>query len=179
MHAFPPRLSSDLLFLFFNATATTELYTLSLHDALPISLYTNQAFNGGVYGKLHNPSKHPHIIVSNPVLKTNGNLTLTLYRNSGPDTYGAFIVKVAVKDAKGETVEDFNAKYLSKIDKQSIKNFYLEKVHSGKYCLVIPLSARATVSLKSDSILALHPGKYTVYVMAASGKTWHAGCSIN
>src|SRR2546422_10152146 len=30
----PPRLP---LFFFFNDTATTEIYTLSLHDALPIS----------------------------------------------------------------------------------------------------------------------------------------------
>src|SRR6266702_1086423 len=30
-HSFP-------IFLFFNDTATTEIYTLSLHDALPISL---------------------------------------------------------------------------------------------------------------------------------------------
>src|SRR2546426_7697674 len=29
-----------LLFFFFNDTATTEIYTLSLHDALPISLAT-------------------------------------------------------------------------------------------------------------------------------------------
>src|SRR5689334_23435694 len=29
--------SSFLLFFFFNDTATTEIYTLSLHDALPIS----------------------------------------------------------------------------------------------------------------------------------------------
>src|SRR5438445_3573657 len=28
---------SPLLFFFFNDTATTEIYTLSLHDALPIS----------------------------------------------------------------------------------------------------------------------------------------------
>src|SRR5438046_7863978 len=28
---------SFFLFFFFNATATTEIYTLSLHDALPIS----------------------------------------------------------------------------------------------------------------------------------------------
>src|SRR2546430_15799558 len=28
----------DYLFFFFNDTATTEIYTLSLHDALPISL---------------------------------------------------------------------------------------------------------------------------------------------
>src|SRR2546427_10716179 len=30
------RLTSTLLFSFFNDTATTEIYTLSLHDALPI-----------------------------------------------------------------------------------------------------------------------------------------------
>ena len=29
---------SQFLFFFFNDTATTEIYTLSLHDALPISL---------------------------------------------------------------------------------------------------------------------------------------------
>src|SRR2546430_13565900 len=28
----------DFIFFFFNDTATTEIYTLSLHDALPISL---------------------------------------------------------------------------------------------------------------------------------------------
>src|SRR2546430_16739831 len=31
------RRRSILLFFFFNDTATTEIYTLSLHDALPIS----------------------------------------------------------------------------------------------------------------------------------------------
>src|SRR2546422_11534066 len=31
-------LLSPLFFFFFNDTATTEIYTLSLHDALPISL---------------------------------------------------------------------------------------------------------------------------------------------
>src|SRR6266700_4391698 len=32
------RCSCSVLFFFFNDTATTEIYTLSLHDALPISL---------------------------------------------------------------------------------------------------------------------------------------------
>src|SRR2546430_7373257 len=31
---------NKLKIFFFNDTATTEIYTLSLHDALPISLYT-------------------------------------------------------------------------------------------------------------------------------------------
>src|SRR2546427_5563988 len=33
----PPTTSSSPSFFFFNDTATTEIYTLSLHDALPIS----------------------------------------------------------------------------------------------------------------------------------------------
>src|SRR2546430_2915624 len=38
LHFFPyPRLSHIFFFFFFNDTATTEIYTLSLHDALPIS----------------------------------------------------------------------------------------------------------------------------------------------
>src|SRR5258706_12934240 len=32
-----PRIFNFLFFFFFNDTATTEIYTLSLHDALPIS----------------------------------------------------------------------------------------------------------------------------------------------
>src|SRR3989442_6436153 len=34
-------------FFFFNDTATTEIYTLSLHDALPISLISVQASASG------------------------------------------------------------------------------------------------------------------------------------
>ncbi len=39
--SFPTRRSSDLFFyfFFFNDTATTEIYTLSLHDALPIYVW--------------------------------------------------------------------------------------------------------------------------------------------
>src|SRR5438034_8835469 len=39
-----------LCFFFFNDTATTEIYTLSLHDALPISLPTVDAKKIGLWG---------------------------------------------------------------------------------------------------------------------------------
>src|SRR2546421_9505710 len=38
-----PSCSFFCSFFFFNDTATTEIYTLSLHDALPISLVTSRA----------------------------------------------------------------------------------------------------------------------------------------
>src|SRR5260370_38085134 len=36
------------MFFFFNDTATTEIYTLSLHDALPICVGERRDFTGGV-----------------------------------------------------------------------------------------------------------------------------------
>src|SRR5689334_23578099 len=36
------------MFFFFNDTATTEIYTLSLHDALPISPASSESFSSGV-----------------------------------------------------------------------------------------------------------------------------------
>src|SRR5260221_7766015 len=39
MFFFHPLLFSFFFFFFFNDTATTEIYTLSLHDALPICLF--------------------------------------------------------------------------------------------------------------------------------------------
>src|SRR5258707_2692273 len=37
---------SCVIFFFFNDTATTEIYTLSLHDALPISLWWRNLRDG-------------------------------------------------------------------------------------------------------------------------------------
>src|SRR6266513_5328758 len=37
MYLMCEKMSSSFLFFFFNDTATTDIYTLSLHDALPIS----------------------------------------------------------------------------------------------------------------------------------------------
>src|SRR3712207_7084168 len=41
-----------LFFFFFNDTATTEIYTLSLHDALPISGLGEPAVRGVQHGRL-------------------------------------------------------------------------------------------------------------------------------
>src|SRR2546429_5120624 len=41
-----------MFFFFFNDTATTEIYTLSLHDALPISALGAGVLRGGAGGML-------------------------------------------------------------------------------------------------------------------------------
>src|SRR2546430_17132628 len=47
-------MSSHYFFFFFNDTATTEIYTLSLHDALPIS----DQFVRMTYTRTDNPSAY-------------------------------------------------------------------------------------------------------------------------
>src|SRR6185436_20819445 len=48
----PKSLAYLFIFFFFNDTATTEIYTLSLHDALPISPHLMQASGLGPGGLL-------------------------------------------------------------------------------------------------------------------------------
>src|SRR5205814_10347245 len=45
---FPSSHTSTFLFFFFNNPAPTEIYTLSLHDALPICNTCRQRLDGGV-----------------------------------------------------------------------------------------------------------------------------------
>src|SRR3712207_8348964 len=45
--------STYSIFFFFNDTATTEIYTLSLHDALPICLAAWEVWGLLVYGLPH------------------------------------------------------------------------------------------------------------------------------
>src|SRR5256885_12590799 len=50
----------DVLFFFFNDTATTEIYTLSLHDALPICRQRPRRTVGGVQrGVLRRGQRRP------------------------------------------------------------------------------------------------------------------------
>src|SRR5256885_15757625 len=52
---FPP---AFVLFFFFNDTATTEIYTLSLHDALPISEFLRTIIEKDSQELISTPFKH-------------------------------------------------------------------------------------------------------------------------
>src|SRR3712207_7255970 len=46
-----------MVFFFFNDTATTEIYTLSLHDALPISLITDAVLEEAIDRVIAGPER--------------------------------------------------------------------------------------------------------------------------
>lgn len=121
-------------------------------------LATNQAFVGGIWGKLFNPSAKPHVVVS--ALSVEGSsLTMTVFRDQGPDTYGANVTEATVVDASGNKIADLYGKQLAKAMKAAkadgkIKNFYVNKVTPGPDGIAIPLGGKATITLNFGKELA-------------------------
>lgn len=146
--------------------------------AIVLTLFTNQAFFSGVWGKPHNPSKQPHITLSNISLQENGDLKLNLYRDGGPDTYGAFIIDIKVKNSKGNIVEDFSSDRLAKIAASNIKNQYLNKIQPGQYALLAPLGAKATISLSSTMNHPIPEDQYSIIVTDVSGLQWEGTAAV-
>src|SRR2546423_6808449 len=54
-------LTCILFFFFFNDTATTEIYTLSLHDALPISLNALSPFGNDAGSETYDHQDENHL----------------------------------------------------------------------------------------------------------------------
>jgi len=142
---------------------------------LILTLYTNQVFHGGVWGKLHNLSLNPNIVVSDVTYKNNNTILFSLYRDQGIDTYGAFIIRITVKDSAGNIIKNFNDEMLSKIPEGSIHNYYISNIKSGKHSLVIPLGAKAQLAFPLDNLTL---GKYMIEVEDIGGKIWNANFKI-
>src|SRR2546429_6373919 len=81
-----------LIFFFFNDTATTEIYTLSLHDALPICPHLSADQQRGHPGLRRAPAAHRG--ARQPSLGTDGDRKSTRLNSShGYISYAVFCLK--------------------------------------------------------------------------------------
>lgn len=135
-----------------------------------LSLFTNQYFHGGVYGKLHNLSVRPHVTISEPEL-SNGTLSFTVFRDEGADVYGSFLISIQLKDKAGKVVFEQDQQQLSALQAEQVSNSYVAKVKPGKHSLVLPLGAKARLRF-SDSALQHPEGVYTITLTDISGLSW-------
>ncbi len=142
-----------------------------------LTLFTNQYFHGGVYGKLHNKSVRPHVVVSDANIQ-DSTLQFKVYRDEGADVYGSFLIGVNVIDKRGFKVVEFGQQYLSSLKSDQIMNDYVAKVKSGKHSLIIPLGAKAKLVL-SDSALLKLSGQYTLELVDISGTVWTQSISLS
>lgn len=135
---------------------------------LGLTLFTNQYFHRGVYGKLHNLSVRPHVTISEASI-TNNSLNFTVFRDEGADVYGSFLIGIVLKDEHGNILFEQNQKQLSSLTKEQIKNYYTAKVKPGKHSLILPLGAKATLNFQ---IPKHEKGKYTLELTDISGEIW-------
>lgn len=138
-----------------------------------LTLYTNQYFHGGVWGTLHNKSVKPKVEISNISLN-DSDLKFEVYRTEGVDVYGSFLIGIQVLNEKGDILKEINGTELSKFPKENINNHYVAKVKSGKHSLIIPLGAKADLTIKIDDILAQKDEIHTLKLIDISGIEWKA-----
>ena len=141
-----------------------------------VTLGTNQIFHGGVWGKLHNLSVKPCVELSDAAFR-NDALVWTVYRTEGADVYGSFLVGIDLLDQAGRPVLTLGPGELSKFPAEAIRNAYIARVKPGKHSLVIPLGAKAELTLRHPSLAALVPGPYTLRLTDVSGLTWEKAVS--
>lgn len=137
-----------------------------------LTLYTNQYFHGGVFGKLHNKSVKPKLKISN--LKIDNNeLSFDVFRVEGVDVYGSFLIGIALQNESGEYLVQLNGSDLAKLSPKTIENVYVAKVKPGKHSLVIPLGAKAKIKIPINNP-TLPKDHYTLTLTDISGLVWTA-----
>lgn len=145
---------------------------------LLIALITNQHFHGGVYGPLHNKSIAPVIDVSEARISGDC-LEFTVYRTQGVDVYGSFLVDIAVTDnLTDRVVFELSGRQLAAVGDAGIVNFHIAAVRTGPYGFVVPLGAKAHVSLEMNQHIVDSHHHYSLLLTDVSGTTWAAAVKL-
>lgn len=136
-----------------------------------LTLYTNQVFHGGLWGTLHNKSVKPKLEITEGNLNHN-ELSFDVFRTEGVDVYGAWIIGIELRNSKNAIVLDYNQEKLAHLPSQSIENYYITKIKPGKHSLIVPLGAKAKLTLDVKDIKNLPNGNYTLKMTDISGASW-------
>ena len=136
-----------------------------------MTLMTNQVFHGGLWGTLHNKSVKPKLEITE-TLMTNKAVSFDVFRTEGVDVYGAWIIGIEVWDAQQQSVLRYSQTDLANMGEEQISNYYVAKVKPGEHSLVVPLGAKARLSLKDPVLQNLPTGTYTLKLTDISGASW-------
>ncbi|MEC3881626.1 TQO small subunit DoxD [Parapedobacter sp. 10938] len=138
-----------------------------------LTLFTNQYFHGGVWGTLHNKSVRPKVELADVQL-AGDRLRFQVYRTEGADVYGSFLIGIRVLTEEGETVFALDGDDLAEFPVEDIHNHYVAKVQSGAYSLVMPLGAKADLSISLADLRLPMDKRYVLELVDISGMTWQA-----
>ncbi|RSK39859.1 TQO small subunit DoxD [Mangrovimonas spongiae] len=145
---------------------------------LGITLMTNQVFHGGLWGTLHNKSVKPKLEITEGNIENN-TLSFDVFRTEGVDVYGAWIIGIELLDPQNKTILKYTPTDLASLNNNSISNYYIAKVKPGQHSLIIPLGAKANLTLKHPDLTQLTKGIYTLKITDISGAYWLHHININ
>src|SRR5690606_7546812 len=138
---------------------------------LGMTLMTNQVFHGGLWSTLHNKSVKPKLEITAGEIAQE-TLSFDVYRTEGVDVYGSWVIDITLLDQHNNPILSYHQDALANLPKESISNYYIAKIKPGKHSLIIPLGAKATLSLKHNNLANLPSGKYTLKITDISGANW-------
>ncbi|MFV0593825.1 MAG: TQO small subunit DoxD [Draconibacterium sp.] len=138
-----------------------------------LTLFTNQVFHGGLFGKLHNKSVKPKIEIS-AVKVENNILQFEIYRTEGVDVYGSFLIGIQLIDKNGRVLMEKTGEELAKFPADQIANAYVAKVKPGKHSLIVPLGAKAKLAVDLGGIALKADQQYTLKLIDISGLEWES-----
>lgn len=148
----------------------TKQYVLAGSIAiLGLTLATNQIFHGGVWGTLHNKSVRPIVEINN-IQNNKNKLQFEVYRVEGADVYGSFLIGIEILDKNGNAVLVLEGSDLANFPLNNISNHYIAKVKPGKHSMIIPLGAKADLSLATEELGEITG--YTLKLIDISGIEW-------
>jgi uncharacterized membrane protein YphA (DoxX/SURF4 family) len=136
-----------------------------------LTLYTNQYFHGGVFGTLHNKSVKPKVEISD-VRQSGSQLSFQLFRVEGADVYGSFLIGIQILNERSEVVKSIGQEELSRFPKENIMNHYVAKIKAGKHSLILPLGAKADITIDLGDIVLKE--NYVLKLIDISGIEWTA-----
>lgn len=136
-----------------------------------LTLFTNQYFHGGVFGTLHNKSVKPKVEISNVELN-DSQLSFQLFRVEGVDVYGSFLIGIQVLDEHNNVVKSIDQNELAQFPTDKINNHYVAKIKSGKHSLILPLGAKANMTIDLAGITPKE--NYSLKLIDISGIEWTA-----
>lgn len=152
--------------LFKNVKSIVLIFSIFI---LGLTLFTNQYFHGGVFGKLHNKSVKPKLEISNIHLNSS-QLCFQIFRIEGADVYGSFLISIEILNEKGETVKVVDQEKLAKYPLEKINNYYVAKIKPGKHSMVIPLGAKADLTMELEGLQIKE--NYSLKLTDISGIAW-------
>jgi len=134
-----------------------------------LTLFTNQYFHGGVFGKLHNKSVKPKVEISN-VQHKDSQLTFQIFRVEGADVYGSFLIGIQILDENNQVIKSIGQEELAQFPKEKINNHYVAKIKPGKHSLILPLGAKADLTIDLEGITLKE--NYALKLIDISGIEW-------